>query len=35
MSKIKVNELDTRSGTTVTVTTGKTLDIPGWRNRYY
>ena len=28
MSKIKVNELDTRSGTTVTVTTGKTLDIP-------
>jgi len=28
MSKLKVNELDTRSGTTVTVTTGKTLDVP-------
>ena len=28
MSKLKVNELDTESGTTVTVTTGKTLDIP-------
>ena len=28
MSKIKVNELDTRSGTDITVTTGKTLDIP-------
>ena len=28
MSKLKVNELDTRSGTAITVTTGKTLDIP-------
>ena len=28
MSKLKVNELDTRSGTDITVTTGKTLDIP-------
>ena len=25
MSKLRVNELDTRSGTTITVTTGKTL----------
>ena len=25
MSKIKVNELDTRSGTTITVAAGKTL----------
>ena len=28
MSKLKVNELDTKTGTTLTVTTGKTLDIP-------
>jgi len=28
MSKLKVNELDSKTGTTVTVTTGKTLDIP-------
>ena len=25
MSKLKVNEIDTESGTTVTVTTGKTI----------
>jgi hypothetical protein len=28
MSKLKVNELDTESGTTITVTTTKTLDVP-------
>ena len=28
MSKLKVNELDTESGTTITVTAGKTLDVP-------
>ena len=28
MSKLKVNEIDTESGTTVTVTAGKTLDVP-------
>lgn len=28
MSKLKVNELDTESGTTITVTTGKTVDVP-------
>ena len=28
MSKLKVNEIDSKTGTTVTVTTGKTLDIP-------
>ena len=28
MSKLKVNELDTRSGTDITVTTGKTVVIP-------
>ena len=28
MSKLKVNELDTRSGTDITVTTGKTLVVP-------
>ena len=27
MSKLKVNELDTESGTTITVTAGKTLDV--------
>ena len=28
MSKLKVNELDTESGTTITVTTGKTVVVP-------
>ena len=28
MSKLKVNELDTKTGTTLTVTTGKTLVVP-------
>ena len=28
MSKLKVNELDTESGTTITVTTGKTVSVP-------
>ena len=28
MSKIKVNEIDSRSGTDITVTTGKTLTVP-------
>ena len=28
MSKLKVNELDTESGSTITVTTAKTLDVP-------
>ena len=28
MSKLKVNEIDSKTGTTVTVTAGKTLDVP-------
>ena len=28
MSKLKVNELDTKTGTTITVTAGKTLTVP-------
>ena len=28
MSKLKVNEIDTESGTTITVTTGKTVVVP-------
>ena len=28
MSKLKVNEIDSKTGTTITVAAGKTLDIP-------
>ena len=28
MSKLKVNELDTKTGTAITVTTGKTVSVP-------